>query len=465
MPSISLPLHSYRVRGAQASTARLVNCFIEGLPEDAKTPALLTRAPAVASWATVGPSGATIEGTHADHGLLYVVSGGGFYSVTSTPTATLRGAVGSSTEIDMDSNTAAVVVVSPPNAYHYTPATTTFAQITDSDFTARGAGDVEFCDNFMLFREPDTGRFFGADLGSVSAFDSLNFATAEGSPDTTVGLKVDQRQVLQFGERSLELWQNTGASGFPFTRLEPGFIERGCVNGKTVAKLDQSVFWVADDYTVRRLDGLTPVRVSDHSVEQWLRTVTLLSLRGFSYSLEGHLVYLLSAPEGCFAYDVTTQLWTEKQSYGYSSWNWAHPVAYDGKILVGSTTSNVVGELDPDSYADLADTHRAEWTYQPVYAEGRTAFHHRLELMFDVGVGLTTGQGSDPEVMLSASDDGGRTWRAFPNKKLGPIGHYRQRVQWYALGSSRQRVYRVAVSDPVKLTLTDTILDVTSGRL
>src|SRR3990167_491292 len=154
MPSLSLPLHSYGLRAAQASTARLVNCHVEQLPPDAKTPAVLVRSPGLESWGTVGTG--PIEGTHTDHGLLYVVSGGGFYSVTSAAVATLRGAVGSSTEIDMESSTASVVIVSPPLAYHWTSPT--FAQITDADFTTRCAGDVEFQGSRFLFREPSTGR-------------------------------------------------------------------------------------------------------------------------------------------------------------------------------------------------------------------------------------------------------------------------------------------------------------------
>lgn len=469
MTSIPLPLQSYELRTGQASTSRLVNCYPEKLPDDSPWPFRLARADGLASWATVGTG--PIEGMYSDHGLLYVVSGGGFYSVTSTPTATLRGAVGSSAEIDMDSNETAVVIVSPPDAYHYTPGTTTFAQITDSDFTSRGAGDVEFCDNFMLFREPDTGRFFGADLGSVSSFDALNFATAEGSPDTTVGLKVDQRQVLQFGERSLELWSIRDISGFPFERLEPGFVERGCVNGKTVAKLDQSVFWVADDYTVRRLDGLTPLRVSTHAVEQWLRTVTLLSLRGYAYSRDGHLFYLLTAPEGCFFFNVNSQTWSNRSTYGSEpAWNWGNPVQYDGRILVGSTVSNVIAELDPETYTEVGPTTQVmSWTYMPIYPAGaRRVFFDRLEIVCEVGVGLTSGQGSDPRILLSFSDDGGQTWHNLPTKSLGAIGQYATRVHWDGLGScasAHGRVFRATISDPVQATILDTQVTMRGGRM
>lgn len=462
MPSISLPLHSYQLRAAQASTARLVNCYIEQLPPDAKTPAVLTRAPAVASWGTAGTG--PIEGMHTDHGQLYVVSGGGFYTVTSGAVATFRGAVGSSTEIDIDTNDIGAVIVSPPNAYSYTLSGTAFAQITDSDFTSRGAGDVEFCDNFMLFREPDTGRFFGADLGSLTAFTALQFATAEGSPDTMLGMKVDHRQAILFGERTIEVWENTGVSGFPFERAANGFIELGIANGKTVAKLDNSVFWVASDYTVRRLDGYNPMRVSTHAVEQWLRSVTLVSLRGYSFTQEGHLFYMLTAPEGAFFYDVTTGFWHERNSYGFDTWNWGNPVAFAGKILVGSTISNAIGELSLTTYEDLGSTHRSEWTYQPVYFEGQRVFHDKLELTLEVGVGLTSGQGSDPQVMLDISDDGGRTWTALPTRSIGTIGKYATKVTWHGLGSAYQRVYRLAVPDPVKLAVTDAVLTYRVGR-
>lgn len=460
MPSLSLPLHSYGLRAAQASTSRLVNCHIEQLPPDAKTPAVLVRSPGLTSWGTVGTG--PIEGTHADHGLLYVVSGGGFYSVTSAAVATLRGAVGSSTEIDMDSSTASVVIVSPPLAYHWTPST--FAQITDADFTARGAGDVEFQGSRFLFREPSTGRFFGSDVNSATAYDALNFATAESSPDALVGLKVDHEEVFLAGEKTCEFWFNNGGSGFPYERMSNGVLELGCANGKTIAKLDNSIFWVASDYSVRRLDGFTPVRVSTHAVEQWLHNITLASLRGYSFSLEGHLFYMLRATEGAFFFDVTTQLWHERQSYGFSTWNWGNPIQFAGKVLVGSTTSNVIAELSPTTFADLSDTQRMEWTYQPVYFEGARVFHDKLELTLDVGVGLTSGQGSAPEVMLDISNDGGRTWQALPTRSIGALGNYGTKVTWHGLGSSAHRVYRLAVSDPVKVAVTDAVLTYRVGR-
>ena len=80
-------------------------------------------------------------------------------------------------------------------------------------------------------------------------------------------------------------------------------------------------------------------------------------------------------------------------------------------------------------------------------------------------MGLTTGQGSDPKVMLEKSDDGGLTWDALPDRPWGKRGQTERRAVWYSLGSARERVYRASVSDPVPVRVVDTLVEVEGGRL
>lgn len=458
---MQLPVHSYQLRSRPASPSRLVNCYPEQLPPDAKTPFILTRTPGVTSWTTVGTG--AIAGMHAALNKLYVVSGNKAYQVDSNKTVTELGTVGAPNRIDIASNTDSVVFVNEPNAYYWDGST--FGQITDTDFTSRGAGDVEFVDNYLLFREPDSGRFFGADLGSATSFDALNFATAEANPDDLNGMKVDHRQVILTGPRSVEIYENTGASGFPFERAINGYIEQGCLNGKTLQKIDNTVYWLADDYTVRRLEGATPVRVSTHAIEQAIFDSTVSTATAFTYAQDGHLFYVLTLSEGTFVYDATTGEWHERETYGAAYWHPRYHAQAFGLELVGDSTSNKVGYMNPSAYQDFAGTQVMEWTYQPVYAEGATAFHKRLEVILETGVGLTTGQGSDPQITLEFSDDGGSTWVSAENKSLGAIGARETRVIWFGLGASRQRVYRMSVSDPVRVVLADTNLVVEGGRL
>jgi hypothetical protein len=459
VPSFSLPLESYEK--PPASTAKLLNCHIEQLPPNAKTPVMITRSDGVLTWATIGTG--PIRGMIAALDSLFVVSGTKLYEVDSAGTGTELGDVGAIASIDMERNTDSVVVVNTPDAYYWDGAT--FAQITDADFTSRGASQVEFADNYLLFLEPNSGRFFGADLGSATSFDALQFATAESVPDDLVGMKVDHQQAVLFGTESVELWQNTGVSGFPFERVINGFVEIGCFNGNSVAKLDNSVVWLANDYTVRRLDGVTPVRISTHGVEASIQNATISTASAFSYSKGGHLFYVLSFNEVTWVYDATTQKWHERQTYGSNRWNFAAHASVYGYELVGSSTNGQIGILDHSTYTELSATQRAHWVYQPIYAENRFAFHDRLEVVCKTGVGVTTGQGSDPQLMMDYSDDGGITWNSLPNKSIGPIGQYQKRVEWRGLGCAQQRVYRGAVSDPVAIQITDTIIDVRGGRV
>lgn len=458
----TLPIQTSTLNSIPASSSALLNCFVEKLPEDAKSPVLLSRTAGITTLGTVGTG--PIHDMHGAFALLYVVSGTKLYSVNANYTATELGDVGSISAdgIDMEHNDEVVVVVNHPNAYVWNTTTATFAQITDPDFLA--ATDVEFIDNYLLFVEANSGRFFGADLGSATSFDALNFATAEGAPDDLVGMKVDHRQVVLFGEKSVEIWDNTGAPGFPFERAINGFVEIGCFNGRSVAKLDNSIFWLANDYTVRRLDGTTPVRVSTHAVEQSLVNTTIGSCRAYTYAQGGHFFYVLTLPEITWVYDATTQLWHNRQTYGEDNWvAQSHAQAF-GLEIVGHSKTAQIGKLDPLVYTEWGDTQLMRWTYQPIYAENRLAIHDRLEVVCETGVGLTSGQGSDPVMMMEYSDDGGFTWDFLPNQDMGELGKYRKCVEWRANGSAEQRVYRGSVSDPVKVNITDTVADVRGGR-
>jgi hypothetical protein len=435
-----------------------MNCHAEKLPDDAKTPFLIQRTPGIDTIQTVGSG--PIHGMHAAFDNLYIVSGTQLYYKTDaagSPSPSV-GSIGTinANGIDMDSNDQYVVIVNEPDAYVYDTVGAALTQISDPDFTSRGASDVEFLDNWLLFLEPNSGRFFAADLGSASSFDALNFATAEASPDDLVGMKVDHRQLLLFGKKTVEIWDNTGVQGFPFQRASNGFVEIGCLSGRSIQKQDNSLFWLADDYTIRRLDGATPIRVSHHGVEQSIVRATISACRSWAYSQGGHLFYAISFPEVTWVYDCTTQRWHNRSTYGFDySTVSCHAQAF-GIEIVGNSETAQIGKLDPDVYTEWGSTLRASWQYQAIYAEERRVIHDRISVVMEYGVGLTTGQGSDPVLMMDYSDDGGMTWNSLPNKKIGPLGNYQYTVDWERTGSARQRSFRGAISDPVKVNITDT---------
>ena len=61
--------------------------------------------------------------------------------------------------------------------------------------------------------------------------------------------------------------------------------------------------------------------------------------------------------------------------------------------------------------------------------------------------------GYDPQVMLRWSDDGGHTWSSERWTSMGKIGEFGYRTFWRRLGSSRDRVYEISGTDPVKIAI------------
>lgn len=71
----------------------------------------------------------------------------------------------------------------------------------------------------------------------------------------------------------------------------------------------------------------------------------------------------------------------------------------------------------------------------------------------------------DPQAMLRWSDDGGNTWSKERWESFGGLGAYSTRVKWNAMGSSRDRVYRFQISDPVKVVLINSHLRVSGENV
>jgi hypothetical protein len=176
---------------------------------------------------------------------------------------------------------------------------------------------------------------------------------------------------------------------------------------------------------------------------------------GFCYTQEGHAFYVLTfeALDKTYVFDITTGQWHRR---GYWSDTEQHRVKYiyqtyfNGKNYVGDRDAAKVYELSLDTYTDNGSVIRRERTAQHIHSDRKRLYFQSFELDMDRGQGLVTGQGSDPQIMLQYSDDGGETWSNEHWTDSGEKGKYKTRVLWRRLGYSRDRVFKVAVTDPVK---------------
>lgn len=424
----------------------MVNCLLETPPKAEEQPPVVASF-GISAFATLGVG--KMRGGCIVNGTPYVVCGTTLYQIAPEGIGTALGTVPGLQYVDMVGDTDEVVCVTGGTMHRYDGDTV--APISDPDFP--GSQWVEYLDGYAIIGPGDGSVYVNETPHDFSVWNALDFASAEGAPDDILGAIVDHRQVFLGGKETIEIWDNTGDADFPLQRSPGGFIELGLGSRYGFAKHSNAVFFYASDGTIRMLSGYDPQRISTHAVEQAIERYEDKSCTTVVWMESGHPMIGFRFAEGMWVYDLSTQLWHERLSHGYTTWRVLFALrAYD-KWLVGDAMSNKLGFLDPDTFAEWGDVLRASVTSPSVGQ--RYDRHGSLEVTFESGVGLVSGQGSEPQAMLRFSDDGGRNWSNEHWRPIGAQGDTRAITRWNRLGMVQPgpRVYEVSVSDPVRRTI------------
>jgi hypothetical protein len=80
------------------------------------------------------------------------------------------------------------------------------------------------------------------------------------------------------------------------------------------------------------------------------------------------------------------------------------------------------------------------------------------------GTGIVQTVGANPQAMLRWSNDGGSTWSNEHWTTIGQTGKYNNRAIWRRLGWSRDRVFEVVVTDPIKAVIISANLKAEAGE-
>lgn len=456
---------AYVTRSPNAADNRMINLFPEIVPEGGKESAFLTRTPGLRLLATVGSG--PIRGLWNYGGSGYVVSGNELYKINTSYTATLIGAVGGIGPVSMTDNGTQLFIACNGPSWIYDSSTNLVSQITDVDFP--GAKTVGYLDGYFVFNPPTTQQIWITQLFDGFDIDALDFASAEGAPDGVVGLICDHREVWVLGTNSVEVWYNAGNQDFPLDRIQGAFNEIGCVATYSIAKLDNGIFWLGADARgqgiVYRASGYTGQRISTHAVEWQIQSYGDISdAIAYTYQQDGHSFYVLTFPSAgkTWVFDVATEAWHERA--GFTNGDFIRhrsncQMAFNNEVIVGDYQDGKLYAFDMETYSDNTNVQKwlRSWRAIPPGQNNlkRTA-HHSLQIDMQAGVGLNSGQGSNPMVMLRWSDDGGHTWSNTHTTTVGAMGQYFRRVIFRRLGMTlklRDRVYELSGTDPVKTVI------------
>lgn len=448
---------------SQVVTAqRRLNCFYDPRPDQDKTQAVLRGTPGTLIWATLPVS--PIRGWHIVNSTFYAVAGANLYSVSSVGAYTYLGSIPVGTGlVSMADNGVQLIIVDGTGGYTFTIAGSVFATIVDGNFP-NGATTVAFLNGRFYVNKPNSRQFYVSQSYDGTLWTPVAFATKENSSDLLFAVDVLNGMLILWGVNTTEFWQDVGAANVPVQRINGSTQTWGLAAVFSRAYLNNTEVFLGQNsqgsVQVMMLSGYVPVRVSTTDIENIINSFSTFSdAVALTYMLDGHPMYQLTFPTGgrSFLFDALTNLWSEVQTglallarhYGNLG------IVFNSINYISDYQSGNIYQLSATQYTDNGTPIKRQVASRHIRNAGNVFGIDELFLDMETGVGLQSGQGSDPQIMMDVSKDGGRTFGIPRMKSLGAVGQYLSpRVIWRRMGSARDFVFRFTMTDPVKFILT-----------
>ena len=420
------------------------------------------------------------------------VVGPTLYSLASTNSATSLGTM------TQDSNPATIsyngvagnrlMITTGGNVYYENLTTNVVTQVAGVSGTMGGMIDGYF----VAFRAGSTTVAPEIRISPLNdttgVWDPTQFQQRSIAPDPWKAMVLDgNRQIWLIGEQTSEVWTDFGSFPFPFAPIPGAVLKSGTCAPFSAAAASDRVLWLEQTSSgagkVVAAKGYSAQRVSTHAVETaiagYARTSTINDAEAMVYQDQGHEFYILNFPQAnaSWAYDLTVAdtlgsayawhrrgLWVPGRNQ-FELWTpRVHCYAF-GQHLVGSRGNGTIATMDVAIGSELGGSAiRRMRRTAGIFDEYEKVTVRSLQFYFESGLGLQTGQGSDPTAMHRMSRDGGRTWGNERWVSTGAVGKYKTRAIFSRNGSARDRIDELTVSDPIPQRLTDAFVNVRSNK-
>ena len=433
---------------------------------DTKDVVALKRCPGTTIYSEVG-SGPIRGAITTAKGRSFVVSGFEVYEVKTTGSVLLGTITTATVRVSIAENGDQVMIVDGVKGYIFTQSTNVFAEVTDTDFPT--ASIVVYLDGYFIVNKADSAAFYISSLNDGFTWDALDFAVVSSNPDDLVGMVADRGNLWLFGNRSVEVFDNTGNASFPFERIDGSVIPTGCEAAHTILRVDNAIIWLGVDEQGRgvvwRSQGYNAVRVSTQAIEKRIaESVSRGDSYAWTYHQQGHafVVFQIKGLNTSLVLDLSTNQWHERSFFSTprnqrEQHRGSCHFVFDNKNLIGDRENGNIYELSLTAYDDFGNPQICERITPHYDIEKNLISHNKLELDCDVGQGLDGNL--DAKIMMKYSDDGGFKWSQERWASLGKRGKYKTRVEWRRMGKSKDRVYHLKISDPVSFQINEAFLN------
>lgn len=392
-------------------------------------------------------------------GVCYRVMGTKLVTVAQDGTVTTLGDVGGTVDQAVSFNYGfdRLAIASGGKLYYWNGALT---QVTDPDIGNVLA--VVWVDGY--FMTTDGTSLVVTELNDPTQVNPLKYGSSEIDPDPVISLLKLRNEVFAVNRNTIEVFDNTGGSLFPFSRIEGAQIQKGAIGAAACCVYAESIAFLGGGrneppsiYIGRNAQA---DKISTPDIDKLLLEYSEGELSGVKLEAmddRGRQLLYVHLPDRTLAYDLsTTQVVGEHVWFvlcsSYSTFNkyrarnmvWA----YD-KWLVGDPLSSNVGYLTQDVSSHWGETVRWEFGTLIAYNGGKGGIFNQLELVTLPG---NDALGADPMISTSYSMDG-KSWSQDRVIRSGKIGDTMKRIVWMRQGHMRNwRIQRFRGDSTAHLT-------------
>jgi hypothetical protein len=466
---------SYTAQSPLANQERTVNWYMEPMevPGGTSRNALYpTPGVQLISTAASGPGSAHFYDTNTNRE--FAVIGTTFYEIGADGTLTSLGTVAvNSNPATISSNGAAgaqLFITSGNNGYIFNTGSNAFSQVRTGQ-TTMGA----HLDGYFIALDVSTATMFLSNLNDGTVWDSTQSAQRGIAPDPWISMAVSSRYIYLLGAETSEIWYDAGLYPFPFTPHPSGLLPHGCAAPFSPKVVSGALNWVGRNTSgqgsVLRAAGFTAEAISTYPVQLALNSyLSIADGIGDIYDDLGHTFYIVTFPTAgaTWCWDADTQQWHERATFNqtlgtFGVWRPLHHAYAFGEHRMLDLNSPGIYRMNSALGTDVDGQPIRRVRRAPALQfENQRLYYASFEVDVEPGLGANSGQGSDPQMVLRVSNDGGKTWGPELWRSVGAVGKYKQRIRWLRCGSARKRVFEVSVSDPVPWRLMDAYLEISN---
>lgn len=368
-----------------------------------------------------------------------------------------------------------LLIVSAGEVFCFDLETNLLAKVLD------GATSAGYIATYFVVLDAATSTLKSSESLDGFTWDATQVYQRTAAGDRWLAMGVHDQEIWLFGSDSTDVWRATGNDATRFAPYSGITIPHGIIAASSLCRVDGAWMWVGQNRNgaglIYRTNAYTATVVSTNAIARQAEGLeTLADAVAWSYQQEQHEFYVVTFPNDdvTWVYDTTTGEWHSRRSWDANQNKFVayrpqcHTFAFGGLgfglHLVGDRLSGVVAKMSPDYGYDIDGSVIRRIRQAPhLYKDGLRIFYPRLEIDFEAGVGAVSGQGSDPTAMLSYANDGGKAFGPERWTSIGASGDHDARAVWTLLGSGRNRVFRLVVTDPVPYRIAGANLDIEIG--